>query len=57
MNSENQAHKVVEAVPSYEEPRLTPLGNLRDLVAASGGSACDVAQPTPGGGHIAGDCA
>ena len=27
--------------PKYEAPRLTPIGNLRDVLAATTGSACD----------------
>jgi hypothetical protein len=29
--------------PAYEPPLLTPIGNLNDLLAATGGSVCDVA--------------
>ena len=35
----------------YEAPRLMALGNLRDLVASTSGSACDAVVTSPGNGH------
>jgi hypothetical protein len=34
----------------YEAPQLTPIGNLRDLLATGTGSGCDEAE-TPGSGE------
>jgi hypothetical protein len=39
------------AIGPYEAPRLTPIGNLRDLLAGDGGTSCDSATTQPSGGH------
>jgi hypothetical protein len=35
---------------TYEPPQLTPIGNLKDLLAATTGSTCDAFEGTPGSG-------
>jgi hypothetical protein len=35
-------------VPSYERPRLVPMGNLRDLLAGAAQSGCDAGSETLG---------
>jgi hypothetical protein len=39
-----------DALASYEAPRLTPIGNLRDLLAGPGSQPCEGGQPQASGG-------
>lgn len=47
---------VASADMTYEAPRLLALGNLRDLVASTSGSACDAVNTSPGNGTEANFC-
>jgi hypothetical protein len=42
----SESDDVTEAVDAYESPKLTRLGNVRELLAGEGGSAPD-GQPNP----------
>jgi hypothetical protein len=44
-----------EIAPDYETPRLTPVGNLRDLLAGSTGTGCDIHQE-PNGSDTHANC-
>lgn len=47
---------VVGGGGSYEAPQLTPIGNLKDLLAATTGSTCDAIEQTPGSGTDPDSC-
>jgi hypothetical protein len=40
----------VETLGIYEAPRLTPIGNLRDLLAGPGSQPCEGGAPAGSGG-------
>ncbi len=50
-NNLNANEGVVPALASYEAPRLTPIGNLRDILAGTGSQPCEgtVSAPVAGG--------
>jgi len=47
----SQEERPAVVSPSYEPPRLTPIGNLHDLLAGDGGTSCDAVSGNPTAGH------
>jgi hypothetical protein len=49
-NSLNPNDCDAPALASYEAPRLTPIGNLRDILAGSGSQPCEGMAQAPATG-------
>jgi hypothetical protein len=50
MDEQNPETALMSSLASYEAPRLTPIGNLRDILAGGGSLPCEGGFPAQASG-------